>query len=136
MFFAGFEKVLDPAWTAKGFLLGAKTFPDFYVWFALPANTWWVDPLNAWGILLVGVALLLGLGVRLASLCGAALMTLYYFPQITFPYVPHGYIVDDHIIYAAAFIFLALLPHKEHFGIGNVLRRTRLGRVPVVRSLL
>ena len=59
MFFAGIEKVLNPEWTAQGFLLSAKTFPDFYAWFALPMNTWWVDPMNAWGITLVGVGLLL-----------------------------------------------------------------------------
>lgn len=136
MFFAGIEKVLDPAWTAQGFLLSAKTFPEFYAWLASPANLWWVDPLNAWGITLVGVALFLGIGVRAASWGGAALMILYYFPHVAFPAVPHGFIVEEHIIYAAAFMLISLMPQALHFGLGNILRKTFIGKIPVIRSLL
>ena len=136
MTFAGLEKVLDPSWTAKGFLLGAKTFPDFYAWFAQPTNTWWVDPLNAWGITLIGIALLVGVAVRPAAWAGAVLMILYYFPQNIFPSVPHGYIVEEHIIYAAALVLIALLPAAQEFGLGNMLRRTFIGRIPVVKSLI
>ena len=136
MFFAGIEKVLDPTWTAEGFLLGAKTFPAFYAWFAEPANLWWSDPLNAWGITFVGVALLLGVAVRPAAWAGAGLMILYYFPHNVFPNVPHGFIVEEHIIYAAAFILVALFPPAWRFGLGNILRRTFLGRIPVVTFLI
>lgn len=136
MFFAGIEKVLDPAWTAKGFLLSAKTFPEFYAWFAQPMNSWWIDPLNGWGITLIGVALLLGVGVRPAAWAGAALMIIYYFPHYVFPTVPHGFIVDDHIIYAVAFILIALLPLAQQSGLGNIVRRTFLGRIPIVKSLI
>lgn len=136
MAFAGFEKVLDPSWTAKGFLLSAKTFPAFYAWFALPTNAWWVDPLNAWGITLIGIALLVGVAVRPAAWVGAALMILYYFPQNVFPTVPHGYIVEEHIIYAATLILIALLPASREFGLGTILRRTFLGRIPVIKSLI
>lgn len=136
MFFAGIEKVLNPDWTAKGFLLGAKTFPAFYAWFAEPFNLWWSDPFNAWGIMLIGVALLLGIAVRPAAWVGAGLMILYYFPHNVFPKVPHGFIVEEHIIYAIAFILIAIFPHAQQFGLGNILRRTFLGRVPIVRSLI
>ena len=136
MFFAGIEKVLNPAWTAGSFLLNAKTFPAFYAWFASPANSWWVDPVNAWGITLIGVALLLGIGVRPAAWAGAALMLLYYFPQNVFPTVPHGYIVEEHIIYAAAFVLVAVLPAAHTFGLAHVLRKTFLGQVPYIRHLL
>ena len=77
MLIDGLQILLIPKWTASGFLLGAKTFPAFYAWFALPMNSWWVDPLNSWGITLVGVALLLGIGIRSAAWAGAALMILY-----------------------------------------------------------
>lgn len=136
MFFAGIEKVLNPEWTAQKFLLGAKTFPDFYAWFALPMNAWWVDPLNAWGIMLIGVALLLGVGVRAASWAGAAMMIIYYFPHNVFPTVPHGYIVEEHIIYAAVFALIALFPPAHHFGLSKLLRKTFLGRLPVVGRML
>ncbi len=136
MFFAGIEKVIDPAWTAKGFLLTAKTFPAFYAWFGTPAQSWWVDPLNAWGITLVGVALLLGVAVRPAAIAGAVLMILYYFPHVAFPTVPHGFIVEEHIIYGVAFLLVAYLPQARAFGLASTLRRTFLMRIPLVRALL
>ena len=137
MFFAGIEKVLNPGWTASKFLLGAKSFPEFYAWFAQPAQSWWVDPLNSWGITLVGVALLLGVAVRPAALAGAALMILYYFPHFAYPFVlPHGFIVEEHVIYAVAFVLIAFMPAAKRFGLGSILKETFLGRVPVIRALL
>ena len=136
MFIDGMQAVLDPAWSAKGFLLGAKTFPAFYAWFALPANTWWVDPLNSWGITLVGAALLLGVGVRVAAWAGATLMILYYFPHYTLPTVPHGFIVEDHLIDAAGFVLVALLPAAQSWGLARYVRETFLGRIPLLRSLI
>lgn len=136
MFFAGIEKVLDPEWTAAGFLSTAKTFPGFYAWFALPMNSWWVDPLNAWGITLVGVALLLGVGKYIAPWAGALLMVIYYFPHYVFPSVPHGFIVEEHIIYAAAFILLSFMPEAWAFSLRSVLNKTFVGKLPVVGKLL
>jgi len=136
MFFAGIEKVLDPSWTASGFLAGAKTFPAFYAWFALPVNAWWVDPLNAWGITLVGVALLIGIGKHIAPWAGAALMILYYFPHNAFPAVPHGFIVEEHIIYAAAFILISFMPEAWAFSVRDILRNTVIAKIPIVRSLI
>ena len=137
MLFAGIEKILDPGWTAQGFLMGAKTFPEFYAWFAAPAQPWWVDPLNAWGITLIGVALLLGVFVRPAALAGAALMFLYYFPQVTYPFtLPHGFIVDDHIINAAAFLAIAFSPMARRYGLAQKLQETFIARIPLIRSLV
>lgn len=137
MFFAGIEKVLDPSWTASGFLMGSKTFPEFYAWFAAPAQALWVDPLNAWGITLVGAALLLGVFVRPAAIAGALLMILYYFPQVAYPFVlSHGFIVEEHIINAAAFLTVAFLPAARRYGLSGRLQETFLGRLPIVRSLV
>lgn len=136
MLYAGLEKVFDPTWTSKSFLLGAKTFPSFYAWFASPANIHMTDLVNEWSITLVGVALLLGVGVRLASLGGIVLMLLYYFPQYNLPFVPHGFLIEEHLIYAAAFLMLATLPSSYTMGFGRTLRESFLGRIPLVRSLL
>ena len=136
MFFAGIEKVLNPEWTAQGFLMTAKTFPALYAWFAEPFNSWWIDPLNAWGITLVGVALLLGVFVRPAAFAGALLMILYYFPHVDFPHLPHGYIVEEHIVYAVAFILIALMPRTVQFGLGNVLQKTSLGKISYIKRWL
>ena len=119
IFYAGITKILDPAWTSKGYLMGAKTFPGFYGWFVSPENIGWVDFLNEWGLTLIGASLILGLGVRLSSILGAALMLLYYFPILEFPKVEHGFIVDDHIIYAAVLAFFAAVRAGRYYGLDN-----------------
>ena len=100
MFYAGITKVLDPHWSAEGYLKGAKTFIWFYQWLIVPNILPIVNFVNEWGLTLLGVSLILGLGVRFSSFLGALLMLLYYFPILDFPYPnPHAYIVDEHIIY-------------------------------------
>ncbi len=136
MFFDGLHLLQTPNWSAKGFLLSAKTFPEFYAWFAQPFNAWWVDPLNSWGITLIGVALLLGIGVRPAAWAGFIMMILYYFPHNVFPYVTYGYIVEEHLIYAAAFALIALLPAAQTYGLSRLVRSTPLSKVPIVGPLL
>jgi thiosulfate dehydrogenase [quinone] large subunit len=132
----GLDNLFTPGWHSSGFLLGAKTFPAFYAWFALPSNAWWCDPLNLWSIVLIGVALILGVAVRPAAWAGAALMILYYFPHYVLPYVPHGFIVEEHIINAAGFVFVAVFPPAQEFGLGTFLRGTFLGRIPVVGKMI
>ncbi len=136
MLFDGIGILMIPNWTAANFLLNAKTFPAFYAWFASPMNSWWVDPLNVWGIILIGVALLLGVGVRVASWAGALMMIVYYFPHYTFPVVTHGYIIEEHIIYAALFVFIALCTQAQGFGLANKLRKTFLGKIPVIKDII
>lgn len=98
--YAGITKVIDPNWSAGGYIKGAKTFPWFYDMFLgdniLPV----ISFLNKWGLLLVGISLLVGLCVRLSSYFGALLMALYYFPILAFPYVGvRSYLVDEHVMY-------------------------------------
>jgi len=107
-FYAGFTKILDPQWSAKGYLIGAKTFPAFYQWLTQPEILPIINFANKWGLLLVGIALILGLGVRIASGAGMLLMILYYLPVLTFPTIgKNSYIVDEHIIYALVLWVLA-----------------------------
>lgn len=119
MFYAGITKILDPTWTAQGYLMGAKTFSGFYAWLALPQNIGWVNFLNEWGLTLLGISLILGIGVRLFSVFGAIIMLLYYFPVLEFPRVAHGFIVDEHIIYASLLLFLAASRAGRYYGLEN-----------------
>lgn len=123
-FYSGISKILDKTWSAKGFLLSAKTFPAFYHWFALPANLPWVDFLNAWGQLLIGAALILGIFVTLASLSAALLMALYYFPGLDFPYVGSGVLIDEHIVFFIALLLLVRLRAGRIWGLGTFFGRT------------
>lgn len=100
MFYAGITKVLDPAWSAAGYIKGAHTFVGFYQWLLTPGILPIVNFLNAWGLTLLGVSLIVGIFVRLSSVLGAILMLLYYLAALKFPYPnEHAYLVDEHIIY-------------------------------------
>lgn len=117
-FYAGITKVLNPNWTSAGYLKAAKTFTGFYQWLASPAMLPTIDFLNKWGLTLIGAALILGLFVRFSSVIGAGMMILYYLPILTFPYIgANSYIVDDHIIYAAAFLVLAAFRAGHAYGL-------------------
>lgn len=119
-FYAGITKVLNPAWSAAGYIANAKTFAGFYQWLASPGILPLTNFLNEWGLTLIGVSLILGVAVRLSSILGALLMLLYYFPILSFPYPdPHSYIVDEHIIYATALLVLAAQRAGRIWGLEN-----------------
>lgn len=118
MFYAGITKVLDPNWSAAGYLQGAKTFVGFYQWLLQPNILPVINFVNEWGLTLLGVSLILGIFVRLSSILGAALMMLYYFPVLTFPYIgQHSFIVDEHIIYALTLLFFAAIGAGRYYGL-------------------
>lgn len=118
--YSGITKVLNPDWSAAGYLSGAMTFSPLYQWLAQPGVLPWVNFLNEWGQVLLGVALILGFFVRPAAILGAVLMFLYYFPVLTFPYVgEYSYVVDEHIIYAFALLTLAAFKAGRIWGIDS-----------------
>lgn len=119
-FYAGITKVLNPAWSAAGYLKGAKTFAWFYQWLLAPSVLPVIDFLNEWGLTLIGVSLILGVFVRWSSYAGVLIMALYYFPILAFPVVgEHSYIVDEHIIYILAFLLLAGFDAGKVWGLEN-----------------
>lgn len=116
--YAGITKIIDPTWTAAGYLQNAKTFTGLFQWLASSANIGWVNFLNEWGLTLIGASLILGVFVRISSIFGAVLMLLYYFPILDFPYPnPHAFVVDEHIIYALALLALGALRVGRVMGI-------------------
>ncbi len=124
LFYAGVTKIINPAWSAAGYLKGAKTFTGIYGWFASPGNIGWVNFLNEWGLTLIGLALIFGILTRYASWAGVLLMVLYYFPILDFPYAgEHSYIIDEHIIYALALILFAAADAGKYWGLDAFLPR-------------
>ncbi len=82
--------------------------------------------INEWGLTLLGVSLILGIGVRLSSILGAILMLLYYFPILDFPYPnPHAFLIDAHIIYVAALLFLGSLREGRIWGLDSLIDRDK-----------
>ncbi|TSC72544.1 MAG: hypothetical protein G01um101470_309 [Parcubacteria group bacterium Gr01-1014_70] len=118
MLYAGITKLIDPTWSAVGYLKAAKTFVDFYRWFTLPGILPVVNFVNEWGLIFLGVSLILGIFVRLSSFLGFVLMLLYYFPILDVPYPnPHSYIVDEHVIYALALAVLGSVRAGRMWGL-------------------
>ena len=116
-FYSGLTKVLDPEWTASGYLENAGTFSGFFEWLASPQNITWINFLNEWGQIAIGAALILGIFVNYASFFGALMMALYYLPVLDFPFVKNGFLIDDHIIYALAFLLLIRLRAGRSYSI-------------------
>lgn len=138
-FYAGITKVLNPNWSAAGFLNNAKTFPEFYAWFTQPDILPWINMLNEWGLTLVGVALILGIGVRIASISGIALLLLYYFPVLQFPYVKTTsyYLVDEHIIISLLLLYFAAVRAGRTWGLERWCSNLPLcSRFPMLRALI
>lgn len=136
--YSGLTKVLNPDWTAAGYLKSAKTFPALYQWLASAANIDWVNFLNQWGLTLVGAALVLGIAIRIASWTGVAIMLLYYFPVLTFPKIgANSYIVDEHIVYALILLVFASLESQGTWGIYGLLQKKGwLDKLPRLAKLL
>lgn len=113
--YAGVTKLLDPAWSAEGYIKSAKSFAWFYQLLLQPSLLPIVNFVNEWGLTLLGLSLIFGVFVRISSWFGAVLMLLYYFVVLDFPYPnPHSFLVDEHIIYAFILAYFAL------FDVGRV----------------
>lgn len=136
-FYSGITKILTPGWSAEGYLTHAKTFAGFFAWLASPGLLPIVNFLNEWGQLLLGISLILGIGVRLSSVLGAVMMLLYYFPASKFPFVEHGFIVDEHIIYGFILLLFAALRAGRVWGLENWCSNLPIcSRFPKLRSWL
>lgn len=108
---AGYTKLMNPNWSAAGYIASSKILSGFYDFLLQPNVLPIINFLNEWGLTLIGLALILGIFVRLASFFGLALMILYYLPI----YPPAHGLIDEHIIYSAAFLVLMA------FGAGEIL---------------
>lgn len=122
MFYAGVTKIINPQWSAAGYLGNAKTFAGFYQWFLRPDILPFTNFINEWGLTIIGAALMLGIFVRISSLLGALMMILYYFPILDFPYPDaHSFLIDEHIIYAVALAVLAAFRAGHIWGLDEKL---------------
>src|SRR3989338_11427456 len=132
MLYAGITKIADPGWSAAGYIRGAKMFPGFYQWLLNPQILPIVNFANEWGLTLLGISLILGVFVRLSSLLGAALMLLYYFPILDFPYPsPNSYIVDQHVIFIFVLALFAAMRAGRIWGFENL-----CSNLPIFRLFL
>lgn len=127
--YAGLTKVLDPLWSAEGFLRNAKTFSGLYSWFLDPSLLWAANIINEWALVLLGVSLILGFFVRPSGIFGIILMLLYYFAASAVPAVPNGFLVDQHVILALILGFLIAIDAGNFFGLDRFLRKQEKAKV-------
>jgi thiosulfate dehydrogenase [quinone] large subunit len=126
-FYAGITKLLNPEWSAGGFIGGAKNLTGFYGWLGSEQVLPFVNFLNEWGLTLLGVSLILGALVRLSAPLGALLMILYWIPRLqNFKPDANSFIVDQHIIYAFALLFLAAIHAGRYWGLDSKLSQIKL----------
>jgi thiosulfate dehydrogenase (quinone) large subunit len=105
-----------------GFLGNAATGP-FTGFYHSIAGTAFADLLFMAALLGVGGALLLGVGMRIAAASGALLTVMMWtavLPPESNPFM------DDHLIYAAVLIVLALLRAGNTLGLGRLWTATPL----------
>ncbi|MDY6773699.1 MAG: DoxX family protein [Candidatus Nanohaloarchaea archaeon] len=123
LFYAGITKLLDPSWSAGGYLSHVAASNPFQPLWTVLADQWlWlVDPLNAWGLTLVGLALITGALVRWSAFWGAVMMLFYW--ASSFP-MAHSIVVDDHVVYALLLFGLGAFGAGRLFGIDSYLEKT------------
>jgi len=131
--YEGLSKLLDPAWTAAGYLRSAQwVLAEVFHWMAdTPRVLAVVDLLNTWALILIGAALMLGVFTRAAALAGAVLLALYWLahpalPGFEQPAAEGSYlIVNKNVVELCALLVLALLPGREFAGLGPYLAAVR-----------
>jgi thiosulfate dehydrogenase (quinone) large subunit len=107
----------------QGFLGSAQG--PFGGFFRSIAGTGVADVLFMTALLAIGMALILGVGMRLAAVGGALLTVMMWaavLPPASNPFM------DDHLIYAAVLIVLALLGAGNTLGLGHAWAATPLVR--------
>jgi thiosulfate dehydrogenase [quinone] large subunit len=115
---------LDGGSPTAGFLGKAATGPFAGLYHSIAGNVV-VDVLFMAALLGIGLALILGIGMRIAAAAGALLTVLMWtavLPPETNPFM------DDHLVYAAVLILLALLGAGTTWGFGR-----RWAATPLVR---
>ncbi|MFB6219080.1 MAG: hypothetical protein ABEH77_07900 [Halobacteriaceae archaeon] len=121
-------------WTAAGFL--AHAIPDGNpfagTWAAMAGNPA-VDALVMWGLTLTGLGLVLGALVRWNAFWGAVMMLVFWAASLEggipagLP-LAHGWVVDDHLVYAALLFGLGAVGAGRVLGLDGYIEATAVVR--------
>ena len=129
LFQGGIVKVLDSEWTAAGFLQFAlpenNPFLSFFNGLAGNAT---IDFLVAWGLTLTGLGLILGALTRWNAFWGAFMMLMFWAASLEgglaegLPF-EHGWVVDDHMVYAFLLFGLGAFATGRFFGLDAIIEK-------------
>lgn len=135
LFHSGLTKLLDPNWSAAGYLTGAvpESNPVNAVWHLFAASPL-VDLLVQSGLFLTGLGLLLGAFVRWNALWAAVMMALFWASSLP---LETGLLVDQHVVYVLVLATLAAGGVGRIAGLDALLERSDAVRTrPWLRYLL
>jgi uncharacterized membrane protein YphA (DoxX/SURF4 family) len=137
LLYEGLTKLLNPDWTAAGYLQSA-TGPLAGMFQGMAANDTLlalVNVLNTWGLLLIGLGLFLGLFTRISQVAGMALLLLYYMshpPVFSEPgFFREGsyFIISKDLLEILALLVLMFFPTGQFLGLDGLL--SRMARTPM-----
>ncbi|MGW8315763.1 MAG: DoxX family membrane protein [Bacteroidales bacterium] len=133
LLYEGLTKLLNPEWSASGYLESA-TGPLAPLYHAMASGDVMlvvVNILNTWGLLLIGLGLFLGLFTRVAQGSGILLLLLYYLshpPLFTEPgFFREGsyFIISKDFLEMVALGVLMFFPTGRFMGLDGLLDRMR-----------
>lgn len=137
--YAGISQLMDPHWSAAGFLANTKTLHAVFAWFAAPGIVPYTDFLVKWGHTLIGLSLAFGLLVRVSGAFGILLMAVYYVAHLDFPYVdsPVNFIMEYHLVYVGVLVYLMAARAGHVWGLDGMAEHLPLlERHPHLRPLV
>jgi len=93
--YEGIAKLVDPDWTAMGYLMDSKWIfaGTFHSMATNPSVLSLVDFLNIWGLILIGLGLILGLLEKVSAITGMVLLGFYYLSHP--PLAGLGYVIPS-----------------------------------------
>jgi thiosulfate dehydrogenase [quinone] large subunit len=119
----------DNNWTAAGYLANAipagNPFRELFIGMA---GSPLIDMLNMWGLTLTGLGLIIGAAVRFNAFWGAVMMLFYWAAALQggllagLP-LEHGWVIDDHIVYAALLFGLGAAGAGRILGVDAYLEK-------------
>lgn len=132
--YSGITKVLDPEWTASGYLLHGvpEGNPFAGVWTVL-AGMPLVDILFQFGLTLVGLGLILGAFTRWNAFWGSVMMLLIWASSLP---LENGIVVDDHIVYIVVLFGLSAMGAGRVAGLDPYLESALAKDIPLLRYLM
>jgi len=110
-------------WTAAGYLANAipEGNPLMGMWGMMAGNPL-IDQLVMWGLTLTGIGLIIGAAVRWNAFWGAIMMLMFWAAALQggimqgLP-LAHGWVVDDHVVYAALLFGLGAIGAGRIVGV-------------------
>ncbi len=133
-FYEGVSKLLNPYWTAAGYLEDSQGFMSelFMDLASNPGTLAFIDQLNMWGLVLVGLGLMLGGLTRTATVFAAIMLLLYYlatppWPGLVYTIPAEGayLIINKTLIELCALLVTLFFPTGHIIGLDRLLRVAR-----------